>query len=64
MCEAGSRRRAKMATQIESVHMRSQFLSFDKLIGSRLIVIICWLGLIGIGLGVIAGASGGLASMR
>ncbi|MDP1554119.1 MAG: DUF4282 domain-containing protein [Hyphomonas sp.] len=44
--------------------MLNQFMSFDKLIGSKLIVIIYWLGLIGIGLGVIAGAFGGLASMR
>jgi hypothetical protein len=41
----------------------NQFMSFDKLIGSRLIVIIYWLGLIGIGLGALAGVFGGFAAM-
>jgi len=43
--------------------MLNQFMSFDKLIGSRLIVVIYWLGLIGIALGTLAGIFGGLAAM-
>ena len=43
--------------------MVNQFLTFDKLIGSKLITILYFLGLIGIALGVIGGVFGGLASM-
>ena len=43
--------------------MRSQFMSFDRLIGSKLITIICWLGLLGTGLGTLAGVFGGQAAM-
>lgn len=43
--------------------MLNQFMSFDKLIGSKLIVVIYWLGLIGIALGTVAGVFGGLAMM-
>jgi hypothetical protein len=43
--------------------MVNQFLNFDKLIGSQLIKILYYLGLIGIALGVIGGVFGGLASM-
>jgi hypothetical protein len=43
--------------------MLNQFMSFDKLIGSKLIVVIYWLGLLGIALGAIAGVFGGLAAM-
>ena len=43
--------------------MVNQFLTFDKLIGSKLITILYFLGLIGIALGVIGGVFGGLAAM-
>jgi hypothetical protein len=43
--------------------MVNQFLSFDKLIGSKLITILYYLGLIGIALGVLAGIFGGIGSM-
>ncbi len=43
--------------------MLNQFMSFDKLIGFRLIVVIYWLGLIGIALATLAGIFGGLAAM-
>ncbi|MFN3911824.1 DUF4282 domain-containing protein [Hyphomonas sp.] len=43
--------------------MLSQFMSFDKLIGTSLIKIIYWLGLLGVGLGTLAGIFGGLAAM-
>ena len=44
--------------------MLQHFLSFDKLIGTKLIKILYFLGLIGIVLGGIAGIFGGLAGMR
>jgi|SRR3990167_3560612 hypothetical protein len=44
--------------------MASYFLSFDKLIGKQLIVILYWLGLIGIALGALAGVFAGLGAMR
>ncbi len=43
--------------------MVNQFLTFDKLIGSKLITILYYLGLIGIALGVLAGIFGGLGTM-
>lgn len=43
--------------------MLNQFMSFDKLIGSKLIVIIYWVGLIGIGLGTLVTVFGGFAAM-
>lgn len=43
--------------------MLNQFLSFDKLIGTKLITILYYLGLIGIGLGLIAGVLSGLGTM-
>ena len=44
--------------------MFQQFLSFDKLIGTKLIKILYYLGLIGIALGGIGAIFGALASMR
>ncbi|MFN4185062.1 MAG: DUF4282 domain-containing protein [Hyphomonas sp.] len=43
--------------------MLNQFLKFDKLIGTKLITILYYLGLIGIGLGLIAGVLSGLGTM-
>lgn len=43
--------------------MVNQFLTFDKLIGAKLITILYYLGLIGIGLGLIAGVLSGLGTM-
>lgn len=43
--------------------MINQFLSFDKLIGSKLITILYYLGLIGIALGVLGGIFGALAML-
>lgn len=43
--------------------MLNQFLTFDKLIGTKLITILYYLGLIGIGLGLIAGVLSGLGTM-
>ncbi|MBK8197404.1 MAG: DUF4282 domain-containing protein [Acidobacteria bacterium] len=43
--------------------MINQFLTFDKLIGSKLIKILYYLGLIGIALGVIGGIFTGFAGM-
>lgn len=43
--------------------MVNQFLSFDKLIGAKLITILYYLGLIGIALGLIAGVLSGLGTM-
>lgn len=43
--------------------MVNQFLSFDKLIGTKLITILYYLGLIGIALGLIAGVLSGLGAM-
>lgn len=43
--------------------MLNQFLSFDKLIGAKLITILYYLGLIGIALGLIAGVLSGLGTM-
>lgn len=43
--------------------MLSQLLSFDKLIGTKLITILYYLGLIGIVLGLIAGVLSGLGTM-
>ena len=43
--------------------MLKQFLTFDKLIGARLITILYYLGLIGIALGLIAGVLSGLGTM-
>lgn len=43
--------------------MASYFLNFDKLIGTKLIVILYYLGLLGIGLGAIASLFGALAMM-
>lgn len=43
--------------------MVNQFLTFDKLIGSKLITILYYVGLIGLGLGVIAGIFSGFAGM-
>ena len=43
--------------------MLNQFLTFDKLIGARLITILYYLGLIGIALGLIAGVLSGLGTM-
>lgn len=51
-----------MAT-MEGLTLLAQFLSFDKLIGSKLVVIVYWVGLIGIALGAIAGVFGGLVAM-
>ncbi|MBA3068699.1 MAG: DUF4282 domain-containing protein [Hyphomonas sp.] len=44
--------------------MLSYFTNFDKLIGTKLIVLLYWLGLIGIALGGLGGIFGGLGSMR
>lgn len=43
--------------------MLNYFTSFDKLIGSKLIVILYFLGLAGIALGVLGGVFGGLGMM-
>ncbi len=43
--------------------MLNQLLSFDKLIGMKLITILYYLGLIGIALGLIAGVLSGLGTM-
>ena len=43
--------------------MLNQFLSFDKMIGSSLIKILYYLGLLGIALGVLGGIFGGLGTM-
>ncbi len=43
--------------------MVNQFLNFDKLIGSKLITILYYVGLVGIALGVIGGLFAGLAGM-
>lgn len=43
--------------------MLNQFLTFDKLIGTKLITILYYLGLVGIALGVIVGIFSGFASM-
>ena len=43
--------------------MLNQLLSFDKLIGTKLITILYYLGLIGIALGLIAGVLSGLGTM-
>ena len=43
--------------------MTSYFMNFDKLIGTKLITILYYLGLLGIALGAIAGIFGGLAGM-
>lgn len=44
--------------------MLQHFLSFDKLIGTKLIKILYFLGLIGIALGMVGGIFGGLSAMR
>ena len=44
--------------------MLQQFLSFDKLIGTKLIKILYYLGLVGIALGGIGDLFGAIASMR
>lgn len=44
--------------------MLNQFLTFDKLIGSKLITILYFLGLIGIALGVLGVIFAGFAAMR
>ena len=44
--------------------MLQQFLSFDKLIGTKLIKILYYLGLVGIALGGIGALFGAIASMR
>ncbi len=43
--------------------MLNQFLSFDKLIGTKLITILYYLGLVGIALGLIGGVLSGLGTM-
>lgn len=43
--------------------MTSYFLNFDKLIGTQLIIILYYLGLLGIGLGAIASLFGALAML-
>ncbi|MFN4023254.1 MAG: DUF4282 domain-containing protein [Hyphomonas sp.] len=43
--------------------MINQILSFDKLIGTKLIKVLYYLGLIGIALGLIAGVLSGLGTM-
>lgn len=43
--------------------MINQFLSFDKLIGSKLITLLYYLGLIGIALGLLGGVFTGLGMM-
>lgn len=43
--------------------MINQFLSFDKLIGSKLITLLYYLGLIGIALGLLGGVFTGLGVM-
>lgn len=44
--------------------MASYFLNFNKLIGSKLIVILYYLGLVGIALGVLAGIAAGFGAMQ
>lgn len=44
--------------------MLQQFLNFDKLIGTKLIKVLYYLGLIGIVIGAIVSIFGGLAAMR
>ena len=43
-----------LGTRLKGETILNQFLSFDKLIGSKLVVIVYWIGLIGIALGVAA----------
>jgi len=44
--------------------MLNYFVNFDKLIGTKLIFFLYWLGLIGIALGGLAGIFNGFGSMR
>ena len=52
-----------LGTRLKGETILNQFLSFDKLIGSKLVVIVYWIGLIGIALGTLAAVFGGLGAM-